>query len=75
MDHPIAEVRQETLKLIIDISNHRNFSVNLPIEFIEEEKNPATTGEPREHRLGEFNNISSYLIVLFFGFRFPMAIL
>ena len=52
-EHHLGEVRQGTLQLKFDISNHRNFSVNLPIVFI------------------YFYFVLSYLIVLFFGLRFP----
>ena len=30
----LGEVQQEELKLIFYLSNHRNFSVNLPVVFI-----------------------------------------
>ena len=57
----LGEVRQGTLKLKIDISNHRNFSMNLPIVFILLFNFfflIQTPGDPREHRLGEVLHVT-----------------
>ena len=54
------EFRQGTLKFKFNISNHRNFSVNLPIVFIYfyfvKINVNLQPGEPREHCLGEVRN-------------------